>query len=135
MCYICDGKRDVRIMASIITLLTSIDYSRARMVIMTTQVNSERLRQIIEEESDAEGVALLNLDNLLALEDQPAQSVKAAMLMTSVLEEALERIHAVLALHGPFMVPNTEGSGQADAFTAFLNQMFDDEEDHDHDDE
>ena len=137
MCYICDGKRDLRVIASTITLISSIDFDRARMVLMTTQLASERIREIIDEESGGGDAAMLDLDTLLPVEDQTAQSLKAVMMMTGALEEALVKIDALHSIYGPFTIPGTVESRSADAFSTYLGELLGgmEGEDIDHDEE
>lgn len=136
MCFICDGKRDLRVIASIVTLLTAIDFERARMVLMTRKVSAERIQEIIQETAPGEAAAWLNLDDLLGSEDEDTGAFKSAMSMTAVLEEAMDKIDIVYKMFGAFVVPPSERES-ADAFNAFISEMFggSGEEDHEHDED
>ena len=136
MCFICDGKRDLRVVASVVTLLTAIDFERAKMVLMTRKVTADRIQEIIEETAPGEATAWLNLDDLLGAEDEDTGSFKSAMAMMAVLQDALDKVDMVYNTFGPFTVPPTEHES-ADAFNSFISEMFGGggEEDQDHDED
>ncbi len=126
MCYICDGKRDLRVIASVMTLLSSIDFDRGRMVLMADKIAAERIREIIEEQGpDEHGGAFLSLDTLLADEDEDTNSVKASMAITMVMQELTNKLDSIYKAYGPYTVPALDDKSEgADAFSAYIDEMF-----------
>ena len=137
MCYICDGKRDLRVMASVITLISAIDFDRARMVLMARKIAAERIREIVEEQGvDEHGGAFLDLDTLLAEEDEDTNAIKASMAMSMIMQDALGKVDAAFRAYGPFVVPAVDDKSEsADAFSAYIDQMFSEGGEHEEDDE
>jgi hypothetical protein len=137
MCYICDGKRDLRVIASVMTLLSSVDFDRARMVIMAEKIAVERIQEIIEDQGpDEDGGVWLDLSSLLPSEDDGTDAIKATMAISMVMEETLSKMDTIHNLYGPFVVPSVDhGSESADAFNSFIGQMFGAGGEHDEEDD
>ncbi len=137
MCYICDGKRDLRVMAAAMSLMASIDFDRGRMVLMASKVHAERIREIIEEQGpDEHGGVFLNLSSLLPEEDEDTASIKAAMAISMLLEDTLEKLDVVFHTYGPFVVPAIGHETEpADAFSEFIGTMFGVGGEHDEEDD
>lgn len=126
MCHICEGRKDLRLIAAAMTIMSSVDFDRARMVLMSQKIQVEQVRELLEEKYPDEDGGVLDLHDLLSDEDEDSNAFMAGMAMTAVVEECVNKIDAVFDAYGPFLVPPSKEHGSADAFNSFIHGMFGD---------
>jgi hypothetical protein len=119
MCNICEGKRDLYLVAQAFQLLNLVNYDRARYVLAVTSGKFGDLKEMLEESQD--GTVNVDLEDFLSDEDLVDEAVMNAMVLVNMSEHFVDEAIVNLTEHG-FVIPDATNP-KASAFEDYVSNL------------